>query len=72
MCNTEFLLDHWMDLTECLSQTTVPIEQFSVSPHGLWISMIVMIPDYLPDLRVLNLSIWTAGDDVRGCSSLLI
>jgi len=54
-CCTLLPRTHWNELMACLRQSTVPIEQFSVGPLGLQTDMILAIPDYLPDLHVLNL-----------------
>jgi hypothetical protein len=45
----------WIEFMECLRQSAVPIQQFNVGPFGFQTDMILVIPDYLQDLRVLNL-----------------
>jgi hypothetical protein len=66
-CSTLLPRTHWNELMACLRQSTVPIEQFSVGPLGLQTDMILAIPDYLPDLHVLNLIQNVNNEQVRGC-----
>jgi hypothetical protein len=46
----------WTELMACLKHSTVPIEYFKCGPEALQTDMILSIPDYLPDICVLNLS----------------
>jgi len=63
---------HWVEMMACLSQTTVSIEQFSVGSLALQVDMILTIPDYLPDLRVLDLMQRAANEQVCGYYSSII
>ena len=65
-CNI-LLKERWIELMVCLRQSTVPIEHFQCGPQALQIDMILAIPDYLPDLRVLHLTQIVRNLPVCGC-----